>query len=99
MLVVSAVEPTPRALPLSIVGNANTDLVVPLRANVLVPDAGELNWAVNVPEMPSVTVKSVRVEAHGLWHEHASDLTCVAAVGDVCDCATMGCRVVHAFVW
>jgi hypothetical protein len=74
------VEPTPRALPVTVVGNKNTDTVVPLTANVPIPDANELNWVLNVPPVTSATVKSVRVDVYGLWHEHASDLTYVCRV-------------------
>ena len=72
-----AVEPTPHALPASLVGNQNTDTVVPLPANVLIPDAGELNWPVNVPDSPTAQIADVRVDVRGLWHEQASDLVYV----------------------
>lgn len=42
-----AVEPTPRALPLELVGNKGANTVIPLRASVPIPDHGELNWPID----------------------------------------------------
>ncbi len=73
-IVVTAIEPLPRALSLELIANKNTDTVIPLRANIPIPDFGEVNWPVEISADSSVVVKSATVTIDGLWHEQASDL-------------------------
>ena len=77
---VLATSPISRALPVEVTGNKNSDTIVPLMANVPIPDNGELNWPINVVDLAGITVVDLRVELYGFWHEHASDLRFVTSV-------------------
>lgn len=43
-----------------------------MRPNIRIPDFGELNWPIHVPD--SYQVADAKVSLTGLYHPHASDL-------------------------
>lgn len=71
----TAVAPTPRALPLEVIGDQDTDTRIELVANVAIPDNDELNWPINVAHTTGETVANVQVTLHHLWHESVEDLS------------------------
>lgn len=46
--------------------------LIQLRPNIRIPDFGELNWPIHVPD--SYQVADAKVSLTGLYHPHASDL-------------------------
>lgn len=85
--------PISRALPITTTSNINTDAVIPLAANVPIPDGGELNWPLNVQDSTGAIVQDIAVELDGLWHEAVSDLKYVHVT------TTRGSMIVLGSLW
>jgi hypothetical protein len=64
--------PVPNAVDYTIIGDKNKDQLFHLRANLEIPDDGEMNAQIYVPD--DFTVRDIEVNVRGLYHEHAGDL-------------------------
>ncbi len=47
--------------------------LIQLRPNIRIPDNGEMNWPLFVPD--DFVVQDVKLTVAGLYHPHAEDLT------------------------
>eukprot|EP00753_Platysulcus_tardus_P015555 PLAT5078.1.p1 GENE.PLAT5078.1~~PLAT5078.1.p1 ORF type:complete len:632 (-),score=203.59 PLAT5078.1:142-2037(-) len=73
VLPAAASRPQAAAADFETVGNVNEDKLFALRANIAIPDGGELSWPLHVPD--DVTISSVSVSLRGLYHRTAGDLS------------------------
>ncbi len=63
---------TPTAKSFNVVGNIDTDAIIKLQSNIVIPDGEEITWPLFVSD--SKTIRDVRVTLRGLYHEYAGDL-------------------------
>lgn len=68
----TADAPVSAASDFAVYGDKNADHLIQLRPNIRIPDNGELNWPLFVPD--TFVVKDVKLVVTGLYHPYAEDL-------------------------